>query len=99
MWTICCKVIGRTMLANSDFIVMQNQASTDRMELDELLNTSDLQLSFITNVDAGNGLIKVGSSLVPFTDKFPRHTKLYRLGNSFAAPFVSNKAGSGRKHR
>ncbi|MEK3867408.1 ATP-binding protein [Paenibacillus sp. FSL H7-0716] len=70
---------ARTMLANSEFIVMLNQASTDRIELAELLNISDLQLSYITNVDAGNGLIKVGSSLVPFTDKFPRHTKLYRL--------------------
>lgn len=62
---------ARTMLANSEFIIMLNQASTDRMELAELLNISDLQLSYITNVDAGNGLIKVGSSLVPFTDKVP----------------------------
>lgn len=70
---------ARTMLANSEFIVMLNQASTDRMELARLLNISDLQLSYITNVDAGNGLIKVGSSIVPFTDQFPRNTKLYRL--------------------
>jgi hypothetical protein len=70
---------ARTMLANSEFIVMLNQASTDRMELAKLLNISDLQLSYITNVDAGNGLIKVGSSLVPFTDQFPRNTKLYSL--------------------
>ncbi|WP_261807890.1 hypothetical protein [Paenibacillus sp. N3.4] len=70
---------ARTMLANSEFIVMLNQARTDGMELAELLNISELQLSYITNVDAGNGLMKVGSSLVPFTDKFPRHTKLYRL--------------------
>ncbi|MBS4026637.1 MAG: ATP-binding protein [Clostridia bacterium] len=70
---------ARTMLANSEFIVMLNQASTDRAELAKLLNISDLQLSYITNVDAGNGLIKVGSSLVPFTDQFPRNTKIYRL--------------------
>ena len=44
---------ARTMLANSEFIVMLNQASTDRMELAELLNISDLQLSYMTNVDAG----------------------------------------------
>ncbi len=64
---------ARTMLANSEFIVILNQASTDRIELAKLLNISDLQLSYITNVDAGNGLIKVGSSLVPFTDQFPRN--------------------------
>jgi len=70
---------ARTMLANSEFIVMLNQASTDRIELAELLNISDLQMSYITNTDAGNGLMKVGSSLVPFTDNFPRNTSLYRL--------------------
>ena len=70
---------ARTMLSNSEFIVMLNQAATDRVELAKLLNISDLQLSYITNVDAGHGLIKVGSSLVPFANKFPRDTKLYRL--------------------
>ena len=54
-------------------------ASTDRIELAKLLNISDLQLSYITNVDAGHGLIKVGSSLVPFANKFPKNTKLYKL--------------------
>ena len=58
---------------------MLNQASTDRLELAKLLNISDTQLSYITNVDAGHGLIKVGSSLVPFANKFPKNTKLYKL--------------------
>ena len=70
---------ARTMLANSEFLIMLNQASTDRIELAKLLNISDLQLSYITNVDAGHGLIKVGSSLVPFANKFPKNTKLYKL--------------------
>ena len=70
---------ARTMLSNSEFIVMLNQAPTDRLELSKLLNISDLQMSYITNVDAGHGLIKVGSSLVPFANDFPKNTKLYRL--------------------
>ena len=70
---------ARTMLANSEFIIMLNQASTDRIELAKLLNISDLQMSYITNAEAGHGLIKVGSSLVPFANKFPKNTKLYRL--------------------
>ena len=70
---------ARTMLANSEFIIMLNQASTDRIKLAELLNISDLQMSYITNVEAGHGLIKVGSSLVPFANKFPKNTKLYKL--------------------
>ena len=49
------------------------------LELAKLLNISDLQMSYITNVEAGHGLIKVGSSLVPFANKFPKNTKLYKL--------------------
>lgn len=70
---------ARTMLSNSEFILMLNQAATDRAELAKLLNISDLQLSYITNVDTGHGLIKVGSSLVPFANIFPKNTKLYKL--------------------
>ena len=70
---------ARTMLANSELIVMLNQASTDRIELAKLLNISDLQMSYITNVNAGEGLIKIGSSLIPFVNRFPKNTELYKL--------------------
>ena len=63
-------------------IVMLNQASTDRLELAKLLNISDLQMSYITNVNAGEGLTKIGSSLIPFVNKFPKNTKLYQLMNT-----------------
>ena len=69
---------ARTMLANSEFLVMLNQAGTDRLELAKLLNISDNQLSYITNVDAGRGLLKCGSALVPFMDNYPKDS-LYRL--------------------
>lgn len=51
---------------------MLNQASSDRKELGKLLNISDEQMSYITNADAGCGLIRYGSSLVPFVNRFPR---------------------------
>ena len=69
---------ARTMLANSEFLVMLNQAATDREELAKLLNISDNQLSYITNVDFGRGLIKCGSAIVPFMDNFPKN-HLYKL--------------------
>ena len=37
---------------------IRDRASTDRLELAKLLNISDLQMSYITNVEAGHGLIK-----------------------------------------
>ena len=69
---------ARTMLADSEFLVMLNQAATDRAELARLLNISDNQLSYITNVDFGRGLIKCGSAIVPFMDSFPKN-RLYKL--------------------
>ena len=70
---------ARLMLANSEFLILLNQATTDRDELAALLNISDNQLSYITNVGAGHGLIRCSGNLVPFENSFPRNTKLYRL--------------------
>ncbi len=70
---------ARTMLANSELVVLLNQAPTDRAELGELMGISELQMTHITNVDAGHGLIKIGGALVPFVNNFPKDTELYRL--------------------
>lgn len=72
-------VEASTMLSNSEFIVMLNQASSDRKRLAQLLNISDEQMSYITNSEAGCGLIRYGSSLVPFINRFPKNTRLYKL--------------------
>ena len=72
-------VQASTMLSNSEFIVMLNQAASDRDRLAQLLNISAEQLSYITNADAGCGLIRYGSALVPFVNRFPKDTKLYQL--------------------
>lgn len=70
---------GRLMFANSEFLLMFNQAPTDRNELARLLGISDTQLDYITNAQAGHGLIKVGGGIVPFVNEFPKDTQLYRL--------------------
>lgn len=70
---------ARTMLANSEFLIILNQASTDRIELAKLLSISETQLSYITNVDAGQGLLKIGYSLIPFKNEFPKDSSLYKL--------------------
>ena len=65
-------VTARTMLSNSEFIVMHNQAASDRLELAKLLNISEEQLDFVTNADAGCGLMRIGNAIVPFINSFPR---------------------------
>ena len=70
---------ARLMLANSEFLILLNQSATDREELARLLHISETQLSYITNVAAGCGLIRCAGNIVPFENSFPRHTHLYRL--------------------
>jgi hypothetical protein len=70
---------ARMMFANSEFLLMFNQAPTDRAELAKLLNISATQLSYITNSPAGHGLLKVGSGIVPLVNEFPKDTNLYQL--------------------
>ena len=72
-------VQASTMLSNSEFIIMLNQAASDREKLAKLLNISHEQMSYITNADSGCGLIKYGGALVPFVNRFPKDTQLYQL--------------------
>lgn len=64
---------------NSDFIYMLNQAGGDRQILAKQLNISPHQLSFVTNSNEGEGLLFYGNTIIPFKDKFPKETKLYRI--------------------
>lgn len=70
---------ARLMFANSEFLVLLNQAATDRAELAKLLNISATQMGYITNATVGHGLLRVGGSIVPFDNDFPRNGELYRL--------------------
>lgn len=71
-------VQASTMLSNSEFIVMLNQAAKDREKLGELLNISDEQMSYVTNAEPGCGLIRYGGAVVPFVNRFPKNTKMYQ---------------------
>ena len=82
---------ARLMLANSEFLILLNQSSTDREELSRLLNISDNQLSYITNVGAGHGLIRCSGNLVPFENIFPKNTKLFELMSTSAGDFRGKK--------
>lgn len=70
---------ARTMLANSELVVMLNQAATDRAELAALMGISDAQMSYITNAEVGHGLVKIGGALVPFVNRMKKGTELYLL--------------------
>lgn len=66
-----------TILENSDFIYLLNQATGDRNILQEKLEISDYQSSYITNSGEGEGLIIYNGDILPFKDKFPKNNSLY----------------------
>lgn len=70
---------ARMMLSNSEYLVLLNQAPTDRALLSSVLHIPDAQLSYAVNVPQGQGVLKCGSAIVPFVDHFPTDTQLYRL--------------------
>jgi len=71
---------ARSMLSNSEFILMLNQAASDREQLARILKIPDAMMKFVTGAPAGSGLIYCGlNGSLPFKDDFPTDTKLYKL--------------------
>ena len=67
------------ILENSDYICMLNQAPGDRQILAQKLNISPHQLSYVTQANEGEGLLFYGNVIVPFVDRFPKDTEMYRM--------------------
>ncbi|WP_243121544.1 VirB4-like conjugal transfer ATPase, CD1110 family [Anaerotruncus rubiinfantis] len=70
---------AKSMISNSEFLLLMNQAAPDREQLARLLHISNEQLSYISSSQAGRGLIRMGGAIVPFINEFPAGTGLYRL--------------------
>ena len=75
---------------NSDMIIMLNQAAGDRQILSKALNISPSQQNYITNSNAGEGLIFYGSTIVPFKDDFLKDTQLYHIMTTKPEETVQN---------
>ena len=96
--------VARSMISNSEFLVLLNQAASDRTKLAELLHISDTQLSYVTDSEAGRGLLKMGGSLVPFINDISKDTQLYKLmstrpGEVYPDEITENNEKRGRAAR
>lgn len=76
----------RTMLSNSEFLILLKQAPADIIKLQETLKFNDSEIEYVRNVDRGQGLLVLGGKdKIPFYDKFPKDTELYkRMNTSFS---------------
>lgn len=73
---------ARLMLANCDFLLLLGQTETDADTLTELMNFSEEQRRYFFNVQAGKGLLRSGSAVVPFDARIPETSKLFGLFNT-----------------
>lgn len=73
---------SRAIINNCEFILMLSQSPIDRAALADMYHISDAQLNYITNSPPGQGLIYNGEGIIPFIDKFPKETKLYKIMSS-----------------
>ncbi|MCQ6339925.1 conjugal transfer protein TraE [Bacillus cereus] len=66
-----------TILDNTEFVYLLNQATSDRIILQSKLGISDYQAKYITNSKEGEGLIYYSGFILPFKDEFPKNNSLY----------------------
>lgn len=59
--------------------MLLSQAAGDREILARQLGISPHQLSYVTHSGSGEGLLFFDDTTIPFVDRFPKNTEIYRL--------------------
>jgi len=81
---------------NTEFTVLLNQSRDDQEILMQAFSISEQQMQYVTNAEPGSGILKFGEVIIPFTDKFPTDTILYRLMTTKLSDlFPKQENGSG----
>ncbi len=73
--------LARTMISNTQFVVMLAQNETDREQLAALLHIpKETMDTYLNGVGAGCGMIYAGDyGVIPFDNSFPTDTDIYRI--------------------
>ena len=70
--------VAYALLSNSEFVIMLRQ-SKSLEALERLCGLSKPQLEFLRNASEGHGIIKMGNSMIPFSNLEPKDTAVYKL--------------------
>ena len=71
---------SRSMLSNSEFLVLLKQNPTDAAKLQDILHFTDSEIQYVNDTPAGYGILVLGGKTkIPFYDEFPKDTKLYSM--------------------
>jgi hypothetical protein len=78
---------------NSEFILMLSQAPGDREILADRLGISEHQLSYVSQSNPGEGLLFFGNVIIPFIDRFPKDTELYKIMTTKPLEMITETSG------
>ena len=71
---------SRSMLSNSEFLVLLKQNPIDAAKLQDILHFTDSEIQYVNDTPAGHGILVLGGKTkIPFYDEFPKDTKLYSM--------------------
>lgn len=71
---------SRSMLSNSEFLVLLKQNPTDAAKLQDILHFTDSEIQYVNDTPAGHGILVLGGKTkIPFYDEYPKDTKLYSM--------------------
>jgi hypothetical protein len=70
---------GRVMVSQSEFLLLLKQSYEDVKILAPMLRISEQQCNDLQRAERGGGILKAGVAVVPFRDKFPHESYLYKM--------------------
>ena len=79
------------MIKNSEVVFIYKVNGDDLVAMTELFGFSEEQLVYVRNSKIGSGLAKLGDTIIPFEDDFPRSSKLYRLITTKPGEFLDTE--------
>lgn len=81
----------KTMVSNSEFMVLLDQGKMDRGSVADLFSVSAEQIACVNGADKGTGLIRFGEKIVPFDNTVKKDCELYQLFNTNFHELVEQK--------
>jgi hypothetical protein len=81
---------ARQMIGNSEFVLMLSQFAIDLEILSKLLHITPSQMGFVIDASEGCGLLFAEGTIVPFEDRFPNTSYLYKLMSTKFAEELNN---------
>jgi hypothetical protein len=58
---------------------MLGQSPLNKQQLSDMMNISPMEQKYIASAKPGMGLIRIGDSIIPMDDTFPKNTQLYKI--------------------